>query len=803
MFPAMKRILFAASVLLGALTATAAGVKVEFFTPSTVRIVKTPDGKPAADRVSEVVTATPENVMVRVSQRDGMTEYRSSALTVKVDDATGRVSYFTPAGKELLKEGSYGFTPIGAGPDSLNYRVMQEFAVAPDEPIYGLGMMQNGKLSQRGEHRMMMQTNLEDFAHFFQSLKGYGIYWDNYSPVRFDDNTDALRLESSVGDCVDYYFMYGGDADGVIASMRTLTGEVPMLPLWTYGFHQSRERYKTADELLSVVDGYRSNGIPLDGIIQDWQYWGSNYNWNAMEFLSPDYDRAPQMIDRVHDSGAKLLISIWSSFGPMTKPYQELDSLGLLFDFSTWPQSGLTQWPPRRDYPSGVRVYDCYSPEARDIYWRNLTRLHDLGVDAWWMDSTDPDHLDYADSDLDQLTSTGGTFRSVRNLFPFKAVGGVDSHQRAVDSLKRVFILTRSYFAGQQRYGANTWSGDVGSSWESLRNQVPLCLSHTLTANPNVNTDIGGFFAGTYNSAPEGFRGVDNPQFRELYVRWMQFGLFSPMMRSHGTDVPREIYLYGKPGEPVYDALVDAVKMRYRLLPYIYSTARRVSADNDSFMRALFMDFAADSATHNLGREFMFGRSLLVCPVVDPLYTPEATVRTDEISGWNAQPDGNGNNVDLTAVDWTAPRTYEVYLPAGARWWDFYTGKLHDGGTALQADAPISHSPLYVKAGSIVPLGRDLQWAQEKPWDEMTLAVYPGADAEFTLYEDEGDGYNYLKGAFSEIPMSWDDRSHTLTIGRREGSFPGMLAERTFTVALPDGTSRTVSYTGRPLKVKL
>ncbi|MDE6498768.1 MAG: glycoside hydrolase family 31 protein [Muribaculaceae bacterium] len=792
------RILACAALALAATSAVAAeDVHVQFYTPEIVRITKLPDGV-AVEPKSLVVIAEPEQVKLNVTEKDGTTTYRSSALTVKAAP-DGRVSFYRPDGTLLVAEGRHGFTPITEGIDKGSFKVLQSWALDPDEPIYGVGMMQNGKMSLRGEHRVMQQTNLEDFAHFFQSIKGYGIYWDNYSPTALDDD-GTLALESQVGDAVDYYFMNGGDADGVIACMRRLTGSVPMLPLWTYGFHQSRERYKTQDEILDVVRRYRELGIPLDGIIQDWQYWGSNYTWNAMEFINPDYNRAQEMIDSIHARNARISISIWASFGPQTKQYRELADRGLLFSFETWPQSGLSEWPPRMDYPSGVKVYDCYSDTARAIYWKHLRRLHGMGIDAWWMDSTDPDHLSYRDSDLDEACSMG-SLRRVRNLFPFMTVGGVDSRQRAEDRYKRVFILTRSFFAGQQRYGANTWSGDVGSSWESLRNQVPLCLNHTLTGNPNVNTDIGGFFAGSYNRNWDPASGARNPQFQELYTRWMQFGLFNPMMRSHGTDVYRELYYYGKPGEPIYDALVDAVKMRYRLMPYIYSTARRVSTHDDSFMRALFMDFRDDPATWHNGREFMFGRSLLVCPVLDPLYTEEKVVKTDEMSGWDKDAEGGAGG--WAAVDWAQPRTYSVYLPAGTDWYDFYTGRKYNGGTTVEADAPISRSPLYVKAGSILPLAEDMQYTGEKPWDVLTLNVYPGADAEFTLYEDEGDNYNYLDGLYTEIPMHWSDRTRTLTIGTRRGSYAGMPATRTFLVQLPDGTTRSVSYAGRKVAVNL
>lgn len=772
----------------------ASAQKVEFFTPSIVHIVK--DAGEASEKKSEVVIATPEKVKVAESEADGAKTYKSSVLTVTVKD--GRVTFADNKGNVLLKEGEHRFTPIMEGIDAGAYKVKQCFAIEKDEPIYGLGLLQNGKMSQRGEHRMMQQSNLDDYSHFWQSIKGYGIYWDNYSPTQIDDN-ETLELESQVGNGVDYYFMYGGDADGVIAQMRWLSGKVPMLPLWTYGFHQSRERYKSQRELLEVVRKYRDLGVPFDGIIQDWQYWGSNYTWNAMEFINEDFGQAQRMIDEVHEKNAHMSISIWASFGPQTKQYAEMKEKGMLMSFETWPQSGLSFWPPRMDYPSGVRVYDAYNPEARDIYWNHLSRLHKMGIDAWWMDSTDPDHHSYKDSDLDERTAMG-SYRSVRNLFPLKTVEGVYDHQRAVDSTKRVFILTRSYFAGQQRTGANTWSGDIGSSWDSFRKQIPICLNYTLTANPHVNCDIGGFFAGAYNTQGAN-SAVRNPQYQELYVRWMQFGAFMPMMRSHGTDVYRELYYYGKQGEPVYDALVDAVKLRYRFLPYIYSTSWQVSKNDDSFMRALFMDFKDDKATWDNNREYMFGRNVLVCPVLNPLYTTEKIVKTNEMSGWD-KAETHDAATGYPQMNWTAQKQYEVYLPAGAEWYDYWTNQRLQGGQTITADAPLSRSPLYIKAGSILPLGPAVQYANENKFDNIDLVVYPGADAEFTLYEDEGDNYNYEKGKYSTIHLAWNDKAKTLTIGKRQGSFDGMPQQRTFHVKIVGGGEKTVSYNGKELRVK-
>ncbi|MDP4189686.1 MAG: glycoside hydrolase family 31 protein, partial [Bacteroidota bacterium] len=408
---------------------------------------------------------------------------------------------------------------------------------------------------------------------FFVSTKGYGLYWDNYSPTLFSDNQDGTTFKSDVGDCIDYYFMAGVNIDGAISCMRDLTGQVPMFPLWTYGFWQSKERYKSQDELVGVVNKYRELGVPLDGIIQDWQYWGNNYLWNAMDFLNPEFPNPKKMVDDIHNQNAHLIISIWSSFGPMTRQYREMEPKGMLLDFQTWPQSGLDKWPPDMNYPSGVKPYDPYNPEARDIYWKYLNSgLFSLGIDGWWMDSSEPDHMSFKPSDFDLKTYLG-SFRKVRNAFPLMTVGGVSEHQRQVSSDKRIFILTRSAFAGQQRYGANTWSGDVNSSWQSLRNQIPAGLNFTLSGVPYWNSDIGGFFAGAYNRNWSDGSGAKNPMFQELYVRWLQFGAFTPMMRSHGTDVPREIYNFGKKGEPIYDAIEKTINLRYAMLPYIYSTA--------------------------------------------------------------------------------------------------------------------------------------------------------------------------------------------------------------------------------------
>ena len=778
----MNRVTIAILALLAPIAMCAQGVKIEFFTPSVVHVVKY-QGQ-AVSPQSKVIIAKPQDV--KLTRKGNATS--SSNLTVKLDDKTGCITFLDAKGKVLLREKSHSFAPLN-----------QTFTLDKGEAIYGLGTIQNGKMNRRGEHKRMEQSNLEDFQNVIQSIKGWGIYWDNYAPTQFDDDARGMSLTSEAGDVIDYYFMYGGSADGVIAQMRFLSGDVPMFPLWTYGFWQSKERYKTAAETESIVDKYRELQVPLDGIIQDWQYWGSNYLWNAMDFLSEDFARGPQMIKNVHQKHAHFMISIWASFGPMTQQFRELDAKGLLLPIETWPQSGISHvWPPKMEYPSGVKVYDAFSPEARAIYWKYLKKLYDYGTDAWWMDSTDPDFFNPRESDY-QHPVTGGTWRSLRNAFPLETVRGIYQSQRKDDRGKRVFIMTRSAFAGQQHYGSNMWSGDVASSWEMLRNQIPCGLSFTLTGNPNFNTDIGGFFCGSYNTKGAG-SAPKNPQFQELYVRWMQYGLFCPVFRSHGADAPREIWQFGQKGEPVYDAIEKQIRLRYRLLPYLYSTAWQVTSNNQSYLRPLFSDFAADKKVWDLTDEFMFGSSILAAPIVEAQYTQEKIIRENAMTGWERK---EVSGESAAQADWGETKTATKYLPKGANWYDFWTGKLYKGGQNVVLTTTLDKVPMFVRAGSILPLGPEMQYVGEKSWDNLEIRIYPGADGEFSLYEDEGDGYNYEQGYYSNIIFTWTDRTRTLHISARQGGYKGMLLDRKFTLVLPDGTTRTIDYNGNQIELKL
>ena len=778
-------------------------VEIQFYGPSTVRVLKSPVGKPFT-KESLTVVKKPQATKVAISQQGDVISLKSDKLKVDVDIKTGKIAYSTPTGTKLLSEKESGAT-FSAFNDagSKTYTINQSFALDKDEAIYGLGQQQRGKLSLRNTRINMVQGNTDDYVPFLVSTKGYGLFWDNYSPTVFEDKPENTSFISEVGDCIDYYFMLGGNIDGSIAGMRELTGQAPMFPLWTFGYWQSKERYKSQNELVGVVSKYRDLGVPLDGIIQDWQYWGNNYLWNAMEFLNSDFPNPKKLVDDIHNMNAHLIISIWSSFGPQTKQFREMQPKGMLLNFGTWPQSGLDSWPPNREYPSGVQPYDPYNPEARDIYWRYLNKgLFSLGIDGWWMDSSEPDHLDFKPSDFDLKTYLG-SFRKVRNAFPLMTVGGVGEHQRAASSDKRVFILTRSAFAGQQRYGSMTWSGDVNSSWQSLRNQIPAGLNFSMSAIPYWNTDIGGFFAAAYNRGWNDGSGAQNPSFQELYVRWLQFGAFTPMMRSHGTDIPREIYNFGKKGETIYDAIAKTINLRYSLLPYIYSAAWNITNSQSTMMRALVMDFN-DKKVVDMNDEYMFGKSILVAPIVNAQYTPEAIVKSNEQTGWDKK--DASNNTKVEPVTFAQAKSTKVYLPEGTVWYDFWTNEKVNGGQEIAKATTIDEIPLYIKAGSIIPFGPQVQYATEKKWDNLEIRVYPGANGEFTLYEDENDNYNYEKGVYSTISFTWNDAKKSLTVNDRKGSFPGMLATRKFNIvviAAGQKIDKAITYSGKKLVVKL
>lgn len=781
-----------------------------FYSPSIVRVIKYPSAQ-MPDKKSYPIIKTPEKINIVYKRNGDKIQMKTENMLVTLHSSTGKVTYQTLQGNTLLSEKELGtnFTPRKDVTRDA-FTVSQAFALQPEEVIYGLGQRQSGAMNHRNQQVHLSNGNTNICIPYFTSEKGYGVYWDNPGISQFSDTPYETSFSSQVGECADYYFMYeDGTQDGVIACIRNLTGNAPMFPLWTMGYWQCRERYKSPDELCEVLDKYRELKVPLDGIVQDWQYWGCDSNWNAMKFMNPRYinklddkealrylpngeDKTAkfdkprfktpeEMIKYVHKNNAHLMISVWASFGPWTDQFKELEKMGALLKFETWPPK------------SGAHPYDPFNKDARDLYWRYLSHLHNMGIDAWWTDSTEPDHLNPKDSDFDLMTADG-SFRSVHNAFPLATNQGVYNNQRAVSNDKRVFQMTRSGYFGQQHYGALSWSGDVVSSWEVLRNQIPAGLNFTLCGIPYWNTDLGGFFGWEYNND------CTNVAYQELHARWFQWGCFMPLMRNHcSSPMMNEIWRFGKEGDWAYDAQKRFIDLRYRLLPYIYSLTGAVTHENGTIMRPLVMDFATDRKAILLDNEYMFGKNILVCPVTQPLYTKKV--------------EGN-KGVATVANIAKASSPVQVYLPKGSKWIDFWTNEMIEGGREISRECPISIMPLYIKAGSILPLGPKVQYTSEKKWNDLDICIYPGANGEFTLYEDEFDNYDYEKGAFTSIRFTWDDANRTLTISDRNGSYPGMLKNRRFnlTVMKPGKQNaetvmikadKKVSYSGKKMSFKL
>ena len=590
-----------------------------------------------------------------------------------------------------------------------------------------------------------------------------------------DAERHSLTFASEVGNAIDYYVVAGDSPDAVIAGYRGLTGKAVMLPKWAYGFWQSRQRYMSQAELLGVVAEYRKRKIPLDNIVMDWFYWKED-QWGSHEFDKARFPDPKGMIDKLHEENAHFMISVWPKFYPNTANYKELDAAGFMYHKNI--EDGYRDWVGP-GYTSSF--YDPYSKAARDMYWRQVNeKLGVLGVDAWWMDATEPDP--HSNLDIDSIKARIGptALGPVANYFNTYALvhsGGVYQGSRAANPDKRVFILTRSGTAGIQRNAAAVWSGDIASRWDDLYNQISAGVEIGMSGLPNWTFDIGGFANETrYSTAKP--TAADLDEWRELNLRWYQFGAFVPLFRSHGEFPYREVFNLAPAGSEVYDSLVWHDKLRYRLMPYIYTTAADTYHNDGTIMRGLAMDFGGDTAVRDVRDEYLFGRAFLVAPV----HVYKA-------------------------------RTRPVYLPKGAEWYDFHTGKKVAGGQTVDADAPLKRMPLFVRAGSIVPVGPEIQYTSEKPGGDITLFVFTGADGSFDLYEDDGVSYAYEKGNFSRIPIRYDSAKNSLVIGARTGTFAGMPEERTFKVRwIKDGAKAqadldapadaTVSYKGAEITVQ-
>lgn len=581
---------------------------------------------------------------------------------------------------------------------------------------------------------------------------------------------------------LDYYFIAGNDMDDVISGYRTLTGKAPIMPKWAMGYWQSRERYKTADEMLTAFKTFRERRIPIDNIVLDWNHWPENA-WGSHEFDKQFFPDPKAMVDSIHAMNGRMMISVWPKFYINTEHYKEFDKNGWIYQQSV--KDSLRDWVgPGYHYG----FYDAYNADARKLFWKQMyEHYYPLNIDAWWMDASEPNIRDCTDmqyrKDLCGPTALGPSAEYF-NAYALMNAEAIYNGQRSVDNNKRVFLLTRSGFAGLQRYSTATWSGDIATRWEDMKAQITAGLNFSVSGIPYWTMDIGGFCVESryvkgqteWNKTQK--ENADYKEWRELNTRWYQFGAFCPLFRAHGQYPFREIWEIAPEGHPAYNSVVYYTKLRYRLMPYIYTLAGMTWLNDYTIMRPLVMDFAADENVNNIGDQFMFGPSIMVSPV----YQYEA-------------------------------RSREIYFPKSSDWYDFYTGKLQKGGIRKNVDAPYERIPLFVRAGSIIPFGPEIQYTDEKKADSIKLYVYQGADASFTLYEDEGTNYNYEKNRYALIPMTYDETSHQLIIGERKGEFDGMLQERTFEIipvsknnpqAFNDKAKGiTITYNGSLQKIQL
>ncbi|HWU81288.1 MAG TPA: TIM-barrel domain-containing protein [Caulobacter sp.] len=906
---------------------------VVFYAPETIR-VNANLGRNYWTAPSLVVPTKPVPVSFAVEDTSTALVLKSAKLRVEISKATGSLRFLDSTGKLYTEEQAQhpqDLKPVTIS-NTPSYEAVNRFVLRPDEAIYGFGFTGDDTSNRRGKDLLLVQTNVGIIIPVMMSSRRYGVLWDTYSQMRFKDEAGEASLwaESAPGG-VDYYFMAGDTPDAVVGAYRDLTGAAPMYPKQAFGLFMSKERYKTQDQLLEVARTFREDQFPLDYIVQDWQYWGSDKDgsWSGMTWDPARYPDPAGMVRQLHDMNLKLMVSIWPSIGDDTALAHELDAHGLRFKPLHW-------------ISKHARVYDAYSPLGRQIYFKHIkSGLLDKGVDALWMDGTEIEVSSAMWNAADNIRDTKalganalGDFTRYLNPYSLVTTQGTYDGQRATSD-KRVFTLTRSAWAGAQRTAAASWSGDIFASWKTFKQQIAGGVDVTVTGNPYWTQDTGGFFVTQF---PGGER---NAEWRELYARWAQFAAFNPIMRIHGTSVEREPYLFKTLDPAVYASLSDSVRLRYRLLPYTYGLSWKVTSAHYTLMRPLMMDFPDDRATDNIDDSFMFGPSFLVHPVTRAMYNvstpPAATIpsqylRTSdgktgltvqyfdgenfeapkgklvdekidhtwpdpplaEIPGglaklnnfsarWEgailAPEDGEYEiglagddgvrlflNGEKVVDDWTsgaeryhgvkrtlkrgeslpvridyyqgsgerslrltwrrpadlqaitklanAPRdlTVSTYLPKGADWYDFWSNERHAGGGAVSREAPLNILPLYVRAGSIVPMGPAVQFATERPEAPYEIRIYPGADARFTIYEDDNETYAYEKGQRATYDLTWNDKARTLTVGPRQGSFPGMIQQRQLNLVLvtpsqgagPRSASadRQILYDGKPKVVK-
>ncbi|MGC9150923.1 MAG: TIM-barrel domain-containing protein [Microbacter sp.] len=728
-----------------------------------VKYTTLPEFKPKASLV--VTNQWKKTPTFSVTENNQEVTITTSNLKINVNKINNGITFADLNGKTILAEADNKGTTMTK--DTVagipTYSCSTEFLSPPDEALFGLGCHPEDTLSinYKGRDQDLAIRYMTGAIPVLLSTKGYGLMWDNYAASKFYgalDNNTKYQYVSESGKMVDYYFIYGPSFDQIIASYRETTGEAPMFPKWSFGLFQSQDRYKSQAEILSVKDNYRNNHIPVDCIVQDWYYWepdviGSHVMWPAR------YPNPKAMIDELHNAHIHAMISIWPVFGKGSANYNALFNAGYLT--TIWWDNVMTH---HHDW-----YYDPYSQKARLMYWQqaNDSLMSRDGWDAWWADQCEPDNGNLLDA-RKQCNFSIGKGIDYFNTYSLMHTKGIYDNWRRDIPDKRVFILARQAFAGQQRNAATLWSSDVTCTWRAFKSQVPQGINACTSGIPYWTSDIGGYHLNW--GAPD----WATPANRELFTRWFQFGTFCPIFRIHGKG---ERALYSDNWDAKTKAiLLNYDNLRYRLMPYIYSLSWKVTHQGYTIMRSLAFDFRNDANVYSIPDEYMFGSAFLVNPVTYSMIDQNNRSKMQDIR--------------------------KVYLPKSTTWFDFWTGKTYRGGQTIDAKAPIETLPLFIKAGSIVPMGPFLQYATEKPANPLELRIYPGANGSFTLYEDENNTYDYEKGVYATISFKWNDAKRELIIGKRQGTFPGMLKERTFHMIIVNSTKGTgIAITKNPDKI--
>ncbi|MFN8239739.1 MAG: glycoside hydrolase family 31 protein [Bacteroidales bacterium] len=725
---------------------------------------------------SLVVLQSPPPVRFNIKEKGKEIIISTSAISVRVERATGVVRFTDLKGTTILSEdvqdGRVMKAAVVAG---LNvYNCTTRFLSPSDEALYGLGCHPEDTLSinYKGRDQDLVIKYMTGAIPVLISNKGYGLMWDNYSPSYFRgsvENNTKYSYMSESGEMIDYYFFHGPEPDKIISEYRKLTGPAPMFPKWAFGLFQSQDRYKSQAEVLSVKDNYRNNRIPVDCIVQDWFYWEPDVI-GSHRFWPERYPDPALMVKELHDANFHTMISIWPVMAKGTANYKAMEKAGNLTSI-LWDNVMTHTFD---------NYYDAHSQKARLMYWQQArdSLIAKQGWDAWWVDQCEPDNGTLLDERRKADFETGKGIDYFNTYSLMHSQGLYENWRKDIQG-KRAFFLIRQAFAGQQRNAATLWSSDITCTWRAFKSQVPQGINSCASGIPYWTSDIGGYH---FHWMPPDWSTPDN---RELFTRWFQFGTFSPIFRIHGKG---ERALFSSNwDQKTKDILLEYDNLRYRLMPYLYSLGWKVTTDGYTILRSLVFDFRTDPEINNIPDEYMFGPAFLVCPVTERMYS-------------------NSKTPDVI-------KSRKVYLPARAGWYDFWSGEKTSGGKWLDVPVPVGKIPVYVRAGSIVPMGPYLQYATEKAADPVELRIYPGADCSFTLYEDENDNYNYEKGLFATITFRWDDKARKLTIGERKGTFPGMLTSRTFNIVLAFGKRATgietepdpdqkVSYNGLETIVK-